>query len=215
MLSPRTSSMRRPQCAGSTTWNQESDTVTWRLSRRESSSSRTARVGSRRERQAIVLRSEAPPAVCWQYYVEPGKRHRHVAAVETGIEFKPNSEGRVATGASSHCAHGVGGDGLREYLDWRPYEYFTCHLSRVEAEGVELFGFVESLETYEFIDLEDGRTEHRWLVRSVDRSPEGMRAFEEATAFFSEISTHPTWGDQMRRHIAEDAAMYGLDRPVG
>jgi hypothetical protein len=42
-----------------------------------------------------------------------------------------------------------------------------------------------------------------------------MRAFEEATAFFSEISTHPTWGDQMRRPIAEDAAMYGLDRAVG
>ena len=31
------------------------------------------------------------------------------------------------------------GDGLREYLDWRPYEYFTCHLSPIEAEGVEFF----------------------------------------------------------------------------
>jgi hypothetical protein len=157
---------------------------------------------------------DAPPAVCWQYFVEPGKRLRHVGAVETGIEFKPNSEGRVATGASSHCAHGVGGDGLREYLDWRPYQYFTCRLSRVEAEGIESFMFVDALETYEFIALGDGRTEHRWLLRSVDRTPEGIDAFEATVALFSEMSTHPTWGDQMRRPIAEDAAMYGLDEPV-
>ena len=156
---------------------------------------------------------DAPPAVCWQYYVEPGKRLRHTEAVETGIQFTPNSEGRVATGASSHCTHGTGGDGFREYLDWRPYEYFTCHLSRVEAEGVE-HTFVEGLETYEFNALEDGRTEHRWLLRADDRSPEGLRAFEEATAFLREISTHATWGDQMRRPITDDASMYGLDRPV-
>jgi hypothetical protein len=156
---------------------------------------------------------DAPPAVCWQYFVEPGKRHRHLSVVETGIEFTPNREGRLAAGASSHCSHGVGGDGFREYLDWRPYEYFTCHLSRVEAEGVE-HTFVDGLETYEFIDLGDGRTEHRWLLRADDRTPEGLRAFEEATAFLKEISTHPTWGDQMRRPIAEDAVMYGLDRPA-
>jgi Protein of unknown function (DUF2652) len=156
---------------------------------------------------------DAPPAVCWQYYVEPGKRLRHTGVMETGIEFAPNREGRVATGASSHCSHGVGGDGLREYLDWRPYEYFTCHLSPVEAEGVE-HTFVKGLETYEFIDLGDGRTEHRWLLRADDRTSEGLRAFEESLAFLKEISTHPTWGDQMRRPIAEDAAMYGLDRPA-
>ncbi|MDP9336505.1 MAG: DUF2652 domain-containing protein [Actinomycetota bacterium] len=157
---------------------------------------------------------DAPPAVCWQYFVEPGKRLRHTAGAETGIEFTPNREGRVATGASSHCAHGAGGDGLREYLDWRPHEYFTCHLSPVEAEGVEPT-IVEGLETYEFIDLGDGRTEHRWLLRADDRSPEGIRAFEESFALLKEFATDPSWGDQMRRPIAEDAAMYGLDRPVG
>ncbi len=156
---------------------------------------------------------DAPPAVCWQYFVEPGKRHRHVGAIETGVEFKPNSAGRVAAGASSHCAHGVGGDGLREYLDWRPYEYFTCHLSRVEAEGVE-HTFVDALETYEFTDLGDGRTEHRWLLRADDRTPEGISAFEAAFAFLKAFSTNPSWGDQLRGPIAEDAAMYGLDRPV-
>lgn len=178
---------------------------------------RVAQVVRLTDEDADVVTSyvvDAPPAVCWQYFVEPGKRLRHTGAVETGVEFHPNSEGRVATGASSHCAHGVGGDGLREYLDWRPYEYFTCRLSRVEAEGVEHFTFVETLETYEFIDLGDGRTEHRWLLRSIDRTPAGIHAFEVCTAWVREISTHPTWGDQMRRPIAEDAAMYGLDEPV-
>ncbi len=156
---------------------------------------------------------DAPPAVCWQYLVEPEKRHRVVAAVESGIEFHPNSDGRLAAGASSHCAHGAGGDGLREYLDWRPYEYFTCRLSPIEADGVEFFTFVAALETYEFNDLGDGRTNYRWLLRAVDRSAEGMHAFEAATAWISEISANPTWGDHMRRPIAEDAAMYGLDAP--
>jgi hypothetical protein len=146
--------------------------------------------------------------------VEPGKRLRHTAAVETGIEFIPNRDGRVATGASSHCSHGSGSDGLREYLDWRPYEYFTCHLSPIEAEGVDPTGFVEGMETYEFIDLGDGRTEHRWLLRADDRTPEGLRAFEEKTELLKAWSSEPWWGDQMRFPVAEDAAMYGLDRPV-
>lgn len=156
---------------------------------------------------------DAPPAVCWQYFVEPGKRLRHTAAVETGVEFHPNGDGRIATGASSHCAHGEGGDGLREYLDWRPYEYFTCRLSPVPAAGVDSYGFVECIETYEFNAVEDGRTEHRWLLRAVDRTPEGLEAFEAAMAFFREVSTEPWWGDQMRRPIAEDATMYALDQP--
>lgn len=156
---------------------------------------------------------DAPRSVCWQYYVEPGKRQRHVAAVETGIEFHPNAEGRLATGASSHCAHGEGGDALREYLDWRPYDYFTCHLSPIQAEGVDSFIFVEAIETYEFNELEDGRTEHRWLLRSVDRSPEGMRAFEETNAAIAQFAAERWWGDQMRGPIAEDAEMYGLNEP--
>jgi uncharacterized protein YndB with AHSA1/START domain len=157
---------------------------------------------------------DAPPAVCWQYFVEPGKRQRHVGAVETRTDFHPNADGRIAAGASSHCAHGAGGDGLREYVDWRPYEYFTCRLSPVETAGVDFFTFVEALETYEFVDLGDGRTEHRWLLRSVDRSLEGMRAFEACTDWINEISTHPTWGDQVRLLIAEDAAMYGFDEQL-
>jgi hypothetical protein len=74
--------------------------------------------------------------------------------------------------------------------------------------------FVEGLETYEFIDLGDGRTEHRWLRRADDRTPEGIRAFEEAFASMKEFAADPSWGDQLRGPLAEDAAMYGLDRPL-
>jgi len=155
---------------------------------------------------------DAPPAVCWQYFVDPGKRLRHIGALETAVEFIPNAEGRVSTGATSHCAHSSGGDALREYLDWRPYEYFTCSLSPVEADSFDPFGFV-GMETYEFNLLEDGRTEHRWLLRSADRSPEGIDAFEEGIALFRALGDLPTWGDQMRGPILEDAAMYGLGDP--
>ena len=156
---------------------------------------------------------DAPPAVCWQYFVDPGKRLRHMGAVETGIAFHANAEGRLATGASSHCAHGEGGDALREYLDWRPYEYFTCRTSPVETKGAEPVT-VEMFETYEFNALEGGRTEHRWLTRSIDRSPEGMQAFEEAGSVLREFATQPWWGDQLRGPIAEDSAMYGSNEPA-
>ena len=101
---------------------------------------------------------------------------------------------------------------LCEYLDWRPYEYFTCRLSPVEAEGIEPH-FVGAVETYEFNELGDGRTEHRWLLRCSDRSPEGLRAFAEKNADLIDFATQPWWGDQMRNPIAQDAEMYGLDEP--
>jgi hypothetical protein len=65
-----------------------------------------------------------PPAVLWQYFVDPEKR-LHWQLLQTAIENQPNRQGRFGAGASSHCAHGFGGDALREYLDWRPYSYFT------------------------------------------------------------------------------------------
>ena len=71
--------------------------------------------------------------------------------------------------------------------------------------------FVESLETYEFNALADGRTEHRWLLRSIDRSPEGMAAFDAVVAVLRELSADASWGDQMRVPIADDAEMYGMN----
>ena len=87
-------------------------------------------------------------------------------------------------------------------------------LSPLETEGIDFHTFVAALETWEFNDLGDGRTRYRYLVRATDRSPDGMAAFEPIAAFFREMITQPTWGDQTRRPIAEGAAMYGLDAPA-
>ena len=66
-----------------------------------------------------------PPAVAWQYFVDPDKRLRW-QPLQTQVKNEPNEKGRLGPGASSRCAHGrFGGDVLRDYLDWRPYSYFT------------------------------------------------------------------------------------------
>ena len=53
----------------------------------------------------------------------------------------------MGAGASSHCAHGVGGDALREYLDWRPFSYFTNRMTPLSSWP----GFFATVETTEFI----------------------------------------------------------------
>ncbi|MDQ3646647.1 MAG: DUF2652 domain-containing protein, partial [Actinomycetota bacterium] len=94
-----------------------------------------------------------PPAVVWQYFVDPEKRLRW-QPLQTAIKNQPNNEGRLGRGASSHCAHGVQGDALREYLDWRPYSYFT---NRFTPLGRGPF-FFHCIETFEFTPTDAGTT---------------------------------------------------------
>jgi hypothetical protein len=51
---------------------------------------------------------------------------------QTAVKNQPNAYGRLGAGASSHCAHAVGGDVLREYLDWRPFRYFTNRMTPLD-----------------------------------------------------------------------------------
>jgi uncharacterized protein YndB with AHSA1/START domain len=156
----------------------------------------------RREAQRVRITSEdadldvsrifdAPPPVVWQYYVQPGRRAEwSMDANETSIVFHPNEQGRLGAGASSHCAHAVGGDALREYLDWRPYEYFTSRLTPLAPFLVLNIPFIE---TFSFNDLGDGRTEFHWTVRCIDRSDATLAefaAFADA-AFGSERNPTP------------------------
>lgn len=104
-----------------------------------------------------------PPPVVWQYFVDPDKRLRW-QPLQTAITNEPNEQGRLGPGASSHCAHGIQGDALREFLDWRPYHYFT---NRFTPLGRGPFFFL-STETFEFTPTEAGtvvtyrfRLEHR------------------------------------------------------
>jgi uncharacterized protein YndB with AHSA1/START domain len=101
-----------------------------------------------------------PPAVVWQYFVDPEKRLRW-QPLQTAIENRPNAEGRLGPGASSHCAHGVGGDALREYLDWRPYSHFTNRFTPL-GRGPHLF---PGIETFEFIPTDTGtRVDYRFRL---------------------------------------------------
>jgi len=98
-----------------------------------------------------------PPAVLWQYFVDPEKRLRW-QPLQTAIKNRPNEEGRLGPGASSHCAHGFGGDALREYLDWRPYSYFTNRFTPLGRSPL----FFVCVETFEFVATDTGtRVDYR------------------------------------------------------
>lgn len=94
-----------------------------------------------------------PPAVVWQYFVEAEKRLRW-QPLQTAIKNQPNQQGRLGPGASSHCAHGIHGDALREYLDWRPYSYFTNRFTPLGRGPL----FVRLIETFEFTPTDAGTT---------------------------------------------------------
>ena len=107
-----------------------------------------------------------PPAVVWQYFVEPEKRLRW-QPLQTAVKNQPNQQGRLGPGASSHCAHGkLGGDVLREYLDWRPYSYFT---NRFTPLGRGPF-FFPCIETFEFTPTNAGTLVH-YRMRLEDCGP--------------------------------------------
>ena len=121
------------------------------------------------------------PEVVWQYFVDPDKRLRWQGPVQTAVTAEPNPGGRMGAGASTHCAHGEGNaDGLREYLDWRPFSYFTNRYTSLRngTEGVLL----DAMETTEFTPLEDGGTAVNWRIRIEDRSESALRKFDEEMA---------------------------------
>lgn len=101
-----------------------------------------------------------PPAVVWQYFVDPEKRLRW-QPLQTAITNQPNEEGRTGPGASSHCAHGAQGDALREYLDWRPYRYFTNRFTPLGRGPL----FFPMIETFEFTPTDVGtRVQYRFRL---------------------------------------------------
>jgi hypothetical protein len=130
-----------------------------------------------------------PPAVFWQYFVDPEKRLRWQPGNQTSIKTQANERGRLGLGASSHCAHGRGSDLLRRYVDWRPFHYFTNTSHPITSS---LLRFPPCTETTEFIAREDGGTDAHYRLRLHNRSwlsrmyfrllvPLLRRQFEQAT----------------------------------
>ena len=140
-----------------------------------------------------------PAAVLWQYFVDPDKRLRW-QPLQTAIKNQPNEQGRVGAGASSHCAHGASGDALREYLDWRPYSYFT---NRFTPLGRGLL-FFPCIETFEFTPTDAGtRVDYR--LRLEDCGPLTRLRYRILRRGAGRMLTRS--GRTLRRILDEDAAI--------
>ena len=144
-----------------------------------------------------------PPAVVWQYFVDPEKRLRW-QPLQTAIKNQPNQHGRFGPGASSHCAHGRQGDALREYLDWRPYVYFTNRFTPL-GRGPLFFPMVE---TFEFTPTDAG-TLVRYRFRLEDCGPLTRLRFRILRSGGRRMLIRS--GETLGRILDEDAAT----RPLG
>jgi uncharacterized protein YndB with AHSA1/START domain len=163
-------------------------------------------VGAMREAQReYISSSEAdfelsgehpyPPAVLWQYFVDPEKRLRW-QPLQTAIRNEANRHGRMGAGASSHCAHGVGGDAMREYLDWRPFSYFTNRMTPLSSWPA----FFATVETTEFIPTETGTTTVHYRIQLRDRGRLTRLRFRSALPLYRRalIRSHEKLDKAMR-----------------
>ena len=158
---------------------------------------------------------DAPPAVCWQYFVEPGKRlpshcrlsrressSRRTARVGSRRERRAivltasaaMVSGSISTGDPTNTSPAISPELKPRVSSTRSSTAWKRTSSSTSGTAAPSTGGCSARTT---------------------ALPKGSAPSKSPLHFSSEISTHPTWGDQMRRPIAEDAAMYGLDRPVG
>ncbi|MEP6872599.1 MAG: DUF2652 domain-containing protein [Anaerolineaceae bacterium] len=149
-----------------------------------------------------------PPSILWPYYVEPEKRLLwQPNQTADGITNRPNSHGRLGAGASSHCAHAVGGAVLREYLDWHPFTYYT---NRFTPLGWGLMTFPRGIETTEFIPLEDGSTLVSYRYRLQDRGRLAKLRFRLARPFARTLLRRSA--EKLTRMMEEDSIATGTTR---
>ena len=135
--------------------------------------------------------SETPvaPPVLWQYWVDPDKRLKW-QTMQTAIDNKPNSRGRLGVGATSHCAHGGDYDFLRHYIDWRPFRYFTCRgeSTKRSRRSLRSFLFNSVTETTEFLPREGGGTVLHHRIRFQNRG----RLFQLLVRLMAALSSRRT-----------------------
>src|ERR1700694_4619311 len=110
-----------------------------------------------------------PPAVVWQYIVDPVQRFRWEVPMfdkKNPDKDERNARGRSGVGATSHCNHGPLMN-AREIIDWRPFSYYTNRTMTQFKGG--LLRARPTLETVEFVPQEDGGTLLCYRVRLIDR----------------------------------------------
>jgi uncharacterized protein YndB with AHSA1/START domain len=84
---------------------------------------------------------DAPPAIAWEYLTTPSKRLQWGAGITDVIQEADGN--RRAVGSTNHCMHGEDAI-LEEYLDIRPFDYFTVR-STIHTPG----GDVQIINTTE------------------------------------------------------------------
>lgn len=89
-----------------------------------------------------------PPAVAWAYVVDVEKKIRWQQGLD-GMTMTGLARGRLAPGATQHCAHGKETT-LHDIVDWRPFDYVTWHIRLPLGTVVR--------QTAEFTPLENGGT---------------------------------------------------------
>jgi hypothetical protein len=146
-----------------------------------------------------------PPAVLWPYFVEPEKRLRW-QPMQTAIHNQPNQHGRLGAGASSHCAHGVGGAALREYLDWRPFSYYTNRFTPLSRGPI----FFPAVETTEFIPTDAGSTIVSYRYRLKNRGRPTRLRFCSMLPIFRRAFNRST--EQLIQVMQDDGCLEGAPR---
>ena len=146
-----------------------------------------------------------PPAVVWQYCVDPDKRMRWQGAYQTAVEKHPNGLGRTGLGSTSHCAHADGKEITRHYIDWRPFEYFTVRYAAPEHRPDQPFVVPGMTETAEFVPTAGGGTLLHYRSRVNDRSPETMDPYREKLLLLQR-ATGPAAIAALLAAMEEDAA---------
>jgi Protein of unknown function (DUF2652) len=150
------------------------------------------------------------PALAWQYVVDPIERQRWACNQydKNPDRDEPNARGRLGAGAKSHCGHGPGPiEAFREFVDWRPFAYFTAR-TRTPLAG----GFVMArpvIETIEFTPLEDQGTRIVIRYREISRNPV-LRVVSRVihpflSAFWRQRAA------ELDRVVKEDVARPGFD----
>ncbi len=152
----------------------------------------------------LTLHIPAPPPVVWGYLVDPVARLRWACRWGDSNPDKSevNDDGRVGTGAKSHCNHGPGMVSSREYIDWRPFSYFTCHTT-TQVKG----GFISSravTETFEFV-AQDGGTLVHYRMRLINRSRLSMLLFQPVALLYR--GSWAQWRTNLLSVLEEDRAV--------
>jgi hypothetical protein len=76
--------------------------------------------------ESMEVDLRVPPAIAWAYVTDVDKKIRWQQGLD-GMTMTGLVGGRVAAGATQHCAHGKGTT-VHEIVDWRPFDYVTWHI---------------------------------------------------------------------------------------